>query len=71
MQVSEPASAVNELSIEMAEVIQEFLVESNEGLDRFDRDLIALEKDKNLARAAGQHLSRRPYHQGHRRSSGL
>ncbi len=47
MQASEPASAVNELSIEMAEVIQEFLVESNEGLDRFDRDLIALEKDKN------------------------
>src|ERR1700747_1056509 len=47
MQVSEPASGVNELSNEMAEVIQEFLVESNEGLDRFDRDLIALEKDKS------------------------
>ena len=47
MQASEPASAVNQLSIEMAEVIQEFLVESNEGLDRFDRDLIALEKDQS------------------------
>ena len=30
----------------MGEVIKEFLVESNEGLDRFDRDLIALEKDR-------------------------
>ncbi len=30
----------------MDEVIKEFLVESNEGLDRFDRDLLALEKDR-------------------------
>jgi hypothetical protein len=30
----------------MAEVIQEFLLESNQGLDRFDRDLIALEKER-------------------------
>jgi two-component system, chemotaxis family, sensor kinase CheA len=30
----------------MEEVIKEFLVESNEGLDRFDSDLLALEKDK-------------------------
>ena len=29
----------------MEEIIKEFLVESNEGLDRFDRDLLALEKD--------------------------
>ena len=31
---------------EMDEVIKEFLVECNEGLDRFDRDLVALEKDR-------------------------
>ena len=31
----------------MDEVIKEFLVESNEGLDRFDTDLLALEKDKS------------------------
>ena len=30
---------------EMAEVIQEFIVESNENLDRLDNDLIALEED--------------------------
>jgi two-component system chemotaxis sensor kinase CheA len=46
MQSTPPAGIANDLSSEMAEVIQEFLVESNEGLDRFDRDLIALEKDK-------------------------
>ncbi len=46
MQSSPPADIANDLLSEMAEVIQEFLVESNEGLDRFDRDLIALEKDK-------------------------
>jgi two-component system, chemotaxis family, sensor kinase CheA len=31
----------------MDEVIKEFLVESNEGPDRFDSDLLALEKDKS------------------------
>ena len=31
----------------MEEVIKEFLVESNEGLDRFDRDLLALEKNRS------------------------
>ena len=31
---------------EMDEIVKEFLVESNEGLDRFDRDLLALEKDR-------------------------
>jgi len=31
----------------MDEVIKEFLVESNEGLDRFDRDLLKLEKDRS------------------------
>ncbi len=46
MQASQSAGAANDLPNEMAEVIQEFLVESNEGLDRFDRDLIALEKDQ-------------------------
>ena len=36
---------------EMDEIVKEFLVESNEGLDQLDRDLVALEKDpeeKNL-----------------------
>ena len=47
MEPSQPAIALNDLGSEMAEVIKEFLVESNEGLDRFDRDLIALEKDRN------------------------
>jgi len=46
MEFSQPADGPNNLLGEMAEVINEFLVESNEGLDRFDRDLIALEKDK-------------------------
>jgi two-component system chemotaxis sensor kinase CheA len=46
MELSQPADGSNNLLGEMAEVINEFLVESNEGLDRFDRDLIALEKDK-------------------------
>ena len=45
MEPTQPASAPNELPSEMAEIINEFLVESNEGLDRFDRDLLALEKD--------------------------
>src|SRR5580658_8882266 len=47
MEPSQPAIALNDPGSEMAEVIKEFLVESNEGLDRFDRDLIALEKDRN------------------------
>ncbi len=45
----DPSQPVNEWTNAMDgmdEVIKEFLVESNEGLDRFDRDLIALEKDK-------------------------
>ena len=46
MDLSQPANGPNEMADEMAEVINEFLVESNEGLDRFDRDLIALEKDR-------------------------
>ena len=45
MQATQPAIVPNELPSEMAEIINEFLVESNEGLDRFDRDLLALEKD--------------------------
>ena len=47
MDLSQPANGPNEMLGEMAEVINEFLVESNEGLDRFDRDLIALEKDRS------------------------
>ena len=47
MEPSQPANVPNDPASEMAEVIKEFLVESNEGLDRFDRDLIALEKDRN------------------------
>ena len=46
MDLSQPANGANEIADEMAEIINEFLVESNEGLDRFDRDLIALEKDR-------------------------
>jgi len=34
-----------ELLSEMGEIIKEFLIESNEGLDRFDRDLMALEQE--------------------------
>jgi two-component system chemotaxis sensor kinase CheA len=45
MDVSLAGTGIAEAS-DMAEIIQEFLVESNEGLDRFDRDLIALEKDR-------------------------
>src|SRR5579862_202048 len=46
----DPNQATNELTDPMDgmdEVIKEFLVESNEGLDRFDRDLITLEKDRS------------------------
>ncbi len=45
MEPTLPANTPNDLPSEMAEIINEFLVESNEGLDRFDRDLLALEKD--------------------------
>ena len=45
MESSQSATALTEVPSEMAEIINEFLVESNEGLDRFDRDLLALEKD--------------------------
>lgn len=30
---------------EMDDIVQDFLVESTEGLDRLDRDLVALERD--------------------------
>jgi len=46
MDPSQPACDPGQLSSEMDEVIKEFLVECNEGLDRFDRDLVALEKDR-------------------------
>ena len=44
----DPTQPANQLSAMdgMDEVIKEFLVECNEGLDRFDRDLVALEKDR-------------------------
>ncbi len=42
----EPINELSNVMSGMDEVIKEFLVESNEGLDRFDRDLIALEKDQ-------------------------
>ena len=45
MDLGQLGDGITDQSDGMAEVIQEFLVESNEGLDRFDRDLIALEKD--------------------------
>ncbi len=46
MDPSQPACDPGPLPSEMDEVIKEFLVECNEGLDRFDRDLVALEKDR-------------------------
>jgi HPt (histidine-containing phosphotransfer) domain-containing protein len=47
MDPSEPDCDRGQLSSEMDKVIKEFLVECNEGLDRFDRDLVALEKDRS------------------------
>ncbi len=47
MDPSQPACGPGQLPNEMDEVIKEFLVECNEGLDRFDRDLVALEKDRS------------------------
>ena len=47
MDPSQPACGPGQLPSEMDEVIKEFLVECNEGLDRFDRDLVALEKDRS------------------------
>ncbi len=47
MDPSQPACDPGQLSSDMDEVIKEFLVECNEGLDRFDRDLVALEKDRS------------------------
>ncbi len=47
MDESQPTiGTTNQLS-GIDEVIKEFLVESNEGLDSFDRDLVALEQDKS------------------------
>ncbi len=46
MDLSQSANGPSEPLSEMGEVIKEFLVESTEGLDRFDRDLIALERDR-------------------------
>ncbi len=46
MDPSQPVSQLANPMDGMDEVIKEFLVESNEGLDRFDGDLIALEKNK-------------------------
>jgi two-component system chemotaxis sensor kinase CheA len=46
MDPSQPPCDPGQLPSEMDEVIKEFLVECNEGLDRFDRDLVALEKDR-------------------------
>ncbi len=47
MEPSRPAEEVANPMEGMEEVIKEFLVESNEGLDRFDRDLLALEKNRS------------------------
>ena len=47
MDLSQPADGPGQVLSEMDEVIKEFLVECNEGLDRFDRDLVALEKDRS------------------------
>src|SRR6201993_2455390 len=46
MDASRPADELVNMD-GMEEIIKEFLVESNEGLDRFDRDLLELEKDRS------------------------
>ena len=46
MDLNSPTNQLSDPMDGMDEVIKEFLVESNEGLDRFDRDLLALEKDR-------------------------
>ncbi len=47
MNASPPADELANAMDGMEEIIKEFLVESNEGLDRFDRDLLALENDRS------------------------
>ncbi len=46
MDQSQPTIGLTNQLSGIEEVIKEFLVESNEGLDSFDRDLVALEQDK-------------------------
>ena len=53
MDDSRPADELANSMDGMDEVIKEFLVESNEGLDRFDRDLLALEKDRSSSELLG------------------
>ena len=47
MDESQPTIGLTNQLSGIEEVIKEFLVESNEGLDSFDRDLVALEQDKS------------------------
>src|SRR6201996_9450922 len=47
MDESQPTIGLTNQLSGIEEVIKEFLVESNEGLDTFDRDLVALEQDKS------------------------
>src|SRR5579863_8253830 len=47
MDSSLPGDGLVSATEEMEEIVKEFLVESNEGLDRFDRDLLALENDRS------------------------
>lgn len=67
MDPSEPDCDRGQLSSEMDKVIKEFLVECNEGLDRFDRDLVALEKD----RSSRELLARHSHHKRHGRRAGI
>ncbi len=53
MEPSPPADQMASQMDGMDEVIKEFLVESTEGLDRFDRDLLALEKDRSSRELLG------------------
>lgn len=46
-EVAETAAAAVELDEEMAEVLKDFLEESNEGLDRLDSELVELEQSPN------------------------
>ena len=53
------------------DIVEEFLVESHENLDQLDADLVALEQEPELPRAAVQHLPHDPHDQGHQRLPGL
>ena len=67
-----PGTAGKRTSVDgLDDIVEEFLVESHENLDQLDRDLVALEQEPELPRAAVQHLPDDPHDQGHQRLPGL